>query len=247
MTKPSAIGLGLYTSDAPVLTVHEAWAQILAELPAIPRTRRNEQQGFLFRGIDDVLDQLNPLLGKYGVHVVPVRQVAEREDRPTARGTVLHTVHLTVDWRVYGRQGDFFEAQTMGEGTDSGDKATSKAQTMAFKYLLWPSLAVAENETTDADATSPEATVADTEAQPPLRRRVREAPAPAAAEPELSSEAAPVDRAALLSTLSEALNELPSEHKAACRQELRRKFGSLAQMGPADLQTALQLVKGWGA
>lgn len=149
------------------MSVHERWNKVLKELPAIGKNRVNQQQGFKFRGVDDVLDKVHPLFGKHGVHVIPTRQASERSQRTTKSGGVIHVVNMTVDWRIWGIEGDSFDAQTEGEGTDSGDKATSKAQTMAFKYLLWPALAVAENEETDADGQTPEDTTA-----------VRDAPTP---------------------------------------------------------------------
>jgi hypothetical protein len=137
------------TPPSPELTVHQRWAQVLADLPAIGKNRTNQQQGFKFRGIDDVLDKVHPLFAKYGVFPVPTGQAATYDERATSKGGVMHVCHITCDWTIYSSLGDYFQAQTLGEGTDAGDKATSKAQTMAFKYLLWPSLAVAENEDPD--------------------------------------------------------------------------------------------------
>lgn len=141
------------------LTVDQRWNQVLNELPAIGKNSRNQQQGFNYRSIDSVLDKVKPLLGKHGIHVIPVAQVCDRTARTTAKGNQLNVCYMTVEWQIRSVDGDFFTAETCGEGTDSGDKATSKAQTMAFKYLLWPSLAIAENDETDADAYSVDASV----------------------------------------------------------------------------------------
>ncbi len=142
------------------LTVDQRWNRVLDELPAIGKNSRNQQQGFNYRSIDSVLDKAKPLFGKHGVHPIPVAQVCDRTTRTTAKGNQLNVCYITVEWQIRAVDGTFFTAETCGEGTDSGDKATSKAQTMAFKYLLWPSLAVAENEETDADAFTVEASVA---------------------------------------------------------------------------------------
>lgn len=137
------------------MSVDERWNKVLAELPAIGKNSVNQQQGFKFRSIDDVLDRLKPLFAKHGVHPVPVRQTADRTDRPTRSGGILNVCYITVDWEIRSVDGDFMTAQTLGEGTDSGDKSTSKAQTMALKYLLWPSLSIATNEDPDSE-TQPE-------------------------------------------------------------------------------------------
>jgi hypothetical protein len=126
--------------------VHILWAWIVDELPAIGRNRRNEQQSFDFRGIDDVLNALNPLLGRYGVTFRP--RVLERTtaQRTTRNGTVNYEVNLHVAFDVVGPAGDSFVIDAWGEGTDAGDKATNKATTGAYKYALFPALAIATED-----------------------------------------------------------------------------------------------------
>lgn len=143
----------------PAASIHVLLGRILQEMPAVGKNQRNEQQGFNFRGVDDVMDVLNPLLGKYCV--VPVPHVIDRiaEARSTRNGGTLWTVHLHVAFRLYGPAGDFVEGSAWGEGTDSGDKATSKAHTMAFKYFLFELFAISnrEHQLADNDAhTAPE-------------------------------------------------------------------------------------------
>lgn len=143
---------------AATMTIHQRMVAILAELPAIGKTQRNEQQKFMYRGHDDVLNALNPLLAKWGVIVVP--NVIERvtDARTTKSGSTMYEVNLHVRYRFYGTAGDFVEASAWGEGTDSGDKSTNKAMTMAFKNVLAQAFAVSTAELSDADATSPEPT-----------------------------------------------------------------------------------------
>jgi hypothetical protein len=138
-------------------TVYERWSWVQDQLPAIGKDSVNKQQGFNYRGIDAVLNKLKPLLGKAGVFIMPARQKATYEQRSTAKGTVMHVCKIDAMWQIHGVGGDHFTAETVGEASDIFDKATSKAQTAAFKYLLWPGLAIAENE--DNDGQTPEETV----------------------------------------------------------------------------------------
>lgn len=146
------------TSDEPTTPVFERVLAILDELPAIGKDQRNQQQGFMFRGHDDILNALNPLLAKHGVFVVP--DVIERivAQRQTQRGGVMYEVNLHVAFRFYGVDGDHVEASTWGEGTDTGDKATNKAMTMAFKNVLNQTFAISSAEFKDADGETPEET-----------------------------------------------------------------------------------------
>jgi hypothetical protein len=138
-------------------TVFDRWAHILKELPAVGKERFNAAQKFNYRGIDDVINAAKKLLGTYGVFIVPTAQETSYSERATMAGNALYVCKMRVDWRIYGVQGDYFDAQTVGEGADSFDKATSKAQTAAFKYLLWPALFVAEHDA-DADGETPDET-----------------------------------------------------------------------------------------
>lgn len=144
------------------LTVHECLGRILAELPAIGKDQQNREQGFAFRGIDDVLNALNPLLSRYGVFYVP--DVLERvvNHRTTRRDSTMYEVNLHVRYTFYGPAGDSVTASGWGEGTDMGDKATNKAMTGAMKYVLFQVFAIATKEASDLDTdrSSPEETTA---------------------------------------------------------------------------------------
>jgi hypothetical protein len=145
---------------APPESIHVLMARVLADLPAIGKDQFNQQQGFAFRGVDDVLNALNPILARHGVFYVP--NVVERiySQRATRSGSVMHTVDLHVRYRFYGPAGDHVEASGWGEGTDSGDKATNKAMTGAMKYVLFQVFAISTQEASDQDATTPPETVA---------------------------------------------------------------------------------------
>jgi ERF superfamily len=139
-------------------SIHHRLIAIVADLPAIGKDQRNEQQRFMYRGHDDVMNALNPLLAKHGVFVVPT--VVERlvGERQTSRNATMYEVNLHVRYRFYGAAGDWVEASAWGEGTDMGDKSTNKAMTMAFKNVLAQVFALATAELSDADAGTPEET-----------------------------------------------------------------------------------------
>jgi hypothetical protein len=147
-------------------TIHQRLAGILGEMPAIGKDARNQQQNFMYRSHDDVMNALNPLLAKYQVVLVPF--VIERltGERTTQRGTTLYEVNLHVRYYIYGPDGTYVTASAWGEGTDSGDKSTNKAMTMAFKNVLAQVFAISTAETQDADATSPEETTRESKVTP---------------------------------------------------------------------------------
>lgn len=153
--------------DTAAMTIHERLARILGELPAIGKDAFNEQQRFHYRSHDDVLNALNPLLAKYGVFVVPEVKKRIQGERKTRSGGLMYEVNLLVQYSFYAAGGgDPIVASAWGEGTDSGDKSTNKAMTMAFKNVLAQVFAVSTADTLDSDSDSPEETVGRTSGRP---------------------------------------------------------------------------------
>jgi hypothetical protein len=161
MTQTYEIAPGDGQADPAKRTVYERMVAIIDELPAIGKTQENTQQRFMFRGHDDVMNALNPLLAKHGVFVVPDVRERITGERLTGNNKTMYEVNLHVAFTFYGLLGDSFRASGWGEGTDMGDKSTSKAMTMAFKYVVAQAFALATAEVSDADASTPEETTRD--------------------------------------------------------------------------------------
>ena len=138
--------------------VYQAIAAVQGELATIgiAKTRRNQQgSGYNFRGIDDVYAALSPLLAKHSLVIVP--RVISREciDRQSKSGGNLFyvTVHVEFDF-VSAVDGTNHTAATFGEAMDSGDKATNKAMSAAYKYAAFMTFAIPTEGDNDADATT---------------------------------------------------------------------------------------------
>ena len=137
-----------------VAKVYEAIARVTAELSkvGIEKNRKNVQQGYAFRGIDDVYCALSPLLAREKLCILPV--VLERgcEERTTAKGGVLFYVTVKVRFDlVSAEDGSKHEIVTFGEAMDSGDKATNKAMSAAYKYAAMQAFCIPTEGDNDAD------------------------------------------------------------------------------------------------
>jgi hypothetical protein len=107
----------------------------LAEI-GIGKGRKNSAQGYNFRGIDDVLQALAPLLSQCGLVVIPRVLSCSRETVVNAKGTTLFYVTVDVEYDLIGvGDGSKHTARILGEAMDSGDKATNKAMSAAYKYF----------------------------------------------------------------------------------------------------------------
>ena len=123
----------------------------------ISKGRRNQQQGYNFRGIDDVYNAVSPLLAKAGLVILPRVLGRDCVERTNAKGTALFYVTVEVEFDfVASADGSRHTVKTFGEAMDSGDKATNKAMSAAYKYALMQAFAIPTEGDNDADATTHE-------------------------------------------------------------------------------------------
>lgn len=123
----------------------------------IGKDRSNQQQGYKFRGIDDVFNALSPLLAKHGLCILP--RCTERicVERTNAKGTALFYVTVCAEFDfVSSEDGSKHTVTTYGEAMDSGDKATNKAMSAAYKYAAMQAFSIPTEGDNDADSTTHE-------------------------------------------------------------------------------------------
>jgi len=138
--------------------VYEAWAALMADVESIEKRDRNSQQGFVFRGIDAVMQAVGPYMRKHGVFVIATGQDMHAETYQTKNQTTMRNVTVTMQYRVYGPGGDHFDGVSFGEAADAGDKAVTKAQSVAYRTFLLQSLTVPTGDP-DPDASTHERAV----------------------------------------------------------------------------------------
>lgn len=122
---------------------------------AITKNKRNQQQGFMYRGIDDVMNTFQPLLAKNKIFVVPEVLNEHREERTTGKGATLLYSVLKIKYTFYAEDGSHVSAVVIGEGMDSGDKASNKAMAVAMKYAMFQTFCIPTEEMTDPDSETP--------------------------------------------------------------------------------------------
>lgn len=134
------------------LHVYQGIHQVMAAFSeqGIGKNSKNESQGFKFRGIDDVLNRLSKHLVEANLVIIP--QVLSRDvhERTNARGNALFYVTLNVAYTIKSAvDGSETTVVTVGEAMDSGDKATNKALSIAYKYMAFQLFAIPIDEDPD--------------------------------------------------------------------------------------------------
>jgi hypothetical protein len=150
----------VYTYEGPTTPkVYESIAAVMAKLAAtgIGKNNNNTQQGYKFRGIDDVYNALAPLLSAEKLLILPRVLSRMVTERATQKGGVLFYVVLDVEFDlVSGIDGSKHTIRVCGEAMDSGDKATNKAMSAAYKYACMEAFCIPTEGDNDADATTHE-------------------------------------------------------------------------------------------
>jgi len=133
--------------------------QMALSKTGIAKDSRNSSQGYQFRGIDAVYNALSPLLAEHGLCILPRMLARVCEERQTAKGGTLFYVTVEAEFDfVCAEDGSKHTVKTFGEAMDSGDKATNKAMSAAYKYAAFQAFAIPTEGDNDADAHTHEVT-----------------------------------------------------------------------------------------
>lgn len=140
------------------MNIYEAINAVMTDIGAIGKTSKNTTQGFMFRGIDAVMNAINPALVRHKVFIVPEVLEQTREERTSSKGGTLIYSVCKIKYTFYAEDGSSVSAVVIGEGMDSGDKATNKAMSIAFKYACFQVFCIPTEEMVDPDKESHEVT-----------------------------------------------------------------------------------------
>ena len=144
--------------------------EVMADINAIGKDRRNQQQGFQFRGIDDVMNELHSSLAKCGVFVLPNVLEETRTTGKTARGGEMFYTRLKIKFGFYAEDGSHVDAVVIGEAMDTGDKASNKALSIGLKYAMLQVFCIPTEDEKDPDAVSPQPAAGTMQQQPQQKK-----------------------------------------------------------------------------
>jgi hypothetical protein len=134
--------------------------QAMQKIGAIGKNSKNEQQKFMYRGIDAVMNALSPVMSELGLFIVPEVLEQTREERTSIKkdnygnertSTLLYSI-LKIKYTMFAPDGSNVSCVVIGEGMDSGDKASNKAMSVGFKYAAFQMFCIPTEEMIDPDA-----------------------------------------------------------------------------------------------
>ena len=138
------------------MSVYKSINAVQSELSknGITKDRTNTQgSGYKFRGIDDVYNTIAPMLSRHGLCILPRVLNRTITERVSQKGGALFYVVVEAEFDfVCAEDGSKHTVKTFGEAMDSGDKATNKAMSAAYKYACFQAFSIPTEADNDADA-----------------------------------------------------------------------------------------------
>ncbi|MGL6198896.1 MAG: ERF family protein [Lachnospiraceae bacterium] len=131
--------------------IYESISAVMSEIGSIKKEKKSKQ-GYTYRGIDDVMNALHPLMADHGIFIVPEVLESSREDRTSSGGSKLVFSVCRIKYTFYASDGSSVPAVVMGEAMDSGDKSMSKAMATGLKYACFQVFCIPTDDIVDSDA-----------------------------------------------------------------------------------------------
>ena len=118
--------------------IFEAIPAIAAEVGPISKDRKNTQQNYNFRGVDDLMNAISPVLAKHKVFPVCTQIADIKDENVTSKhGGAGYRQVRRFTFRFYAEDGSFVDTFADGESIDYGDKGSNKAYSVAYREAMF--------------------------------------------------------------------------------------------------------------
>lgn len=131
----------------------EVLADVMADVTSVGKGDKNDFHKFMYRGIDRIINEVGPALRRHRVVVMPHLDSLESRDTTTEKGKTAREVTVVVTYTFKGPAGDEMTCTVPGESADTGDKAVSKAMSVAHRTALIQALTI-PTEQRDPDSSN---------------------------------------------------------------------------------------------
>ncbi len=127
-------------------TIYTALVAAMAEIAktGIAKTSRADLGGAKvnFRGIEAAMNEMSVVLIRHGISVTPAYSDLTIQERAKGDGKATRFVTVKGRFTFAAADGSSVACECYGEAMDSGDKATTKAQSVAFRTALFQQFVV---------------------------------------------------------------------------------------------------------
>lgn len=215
-------GIHSMSEETKTPLIFERLAAVMRDIGSISKDQTNREQGFKFRGIEDVLNGVQPAMAKHQVFTTQTIVNSERKEITTKSGKSGQHCIYTYKFTFWTIDGSSVSTYMDGEGIDYGDKGANKCVSIALKYALINTLLIPTKDLDDPDAECHEVVKKQPAPAPPQRKET----------PELVAMTKKViDDATILNSECDFLVTTRMEYKSFCEQALKADTEKLEKMG----------------
>lgn len=126
--------------------------QVMQACGYIQKDAENKEQKYKYTAAAAVMRKVNPALVEAKLISIPEFTVISEKEKTTSKGGVWQIVTVQCKLQIVDAEsGESITITSLGTGTDPGDKAVAKAQTMALKYAWLTALNIETGDEPEAD------------------------------------------------------------------------------------------------
>lgn len=109
---------------------------VAKQVGAVGKTGTNTSQNYKFRGVDAVINAVSPALRDHGLVIWPELISIDYDTSISKSGTQQQIARLLVRYNVQAIDGEPISGIIAAEAFDTGDKATAKAMSVAYRTFM---------------------------------------------------------------------------------------------------------------
>lgn len=114
----------------------EAIRDVAKQVGAVGKTGTNTSQNYKFRGIDAVINAVSPALAQFNLTIWPELLTIDYDTAVSSKGTQQQIARVVVKYHVQATGGEPIIGVVPAEAFDTGDKATAKAMSVAYRTFM---------------------------------------------------------------------------------------------------------------
>ncbi len=148
--------------------LHNKIIRVMELCAYVQKDKRNDKQHYSYVSDEAIVERVNDALVEVGVATYPIKvDVVQTDDVRTANGGTMERIKVKMLLEfVDADSKETKVVEMLGCGMDSGDKAASKAETNARKYIYKVTFNIATGDDPEADESVDEATAPPSAAAP---------------------------------------------------------------------------------
>lgn len=118
--------------------IYKKMQAVMKDIGPLSKDKKNTQQGYSFRGIDDLMNAISPVLSDHGVFLVCSQISDVLTDSITSKsGGAGYRRIRRFTFRCFAEDGRFVETTADGEAIDYEDKGSNKAYSVAYREAMF--------------------------------------------------------------------------------------------------------------